>query len=150
MGAQTARDLAEHFGTLDRIQSADEATLMTVPGIGPTVAHGVFVFFQRSVNRRVIELCQRRGVQVIGTTVRRRGPLAGKTVVFTGGLESMTREDAEERARARGARTARSVSAETDLVVAGIDPGSKYAKARALGVRIIDEPQFQKLIEAHG
>jgi DNA ligase, NAD-dependent len=150
VGAQTARDLAEHFATLDRIQSADEATLMAVPGIGPTVAHDIVEFFQRSVNRRVIELCQRRGVQMIGTTVRRRGPLAGKTVVFTGGLESMTREDAEERARARGARTARSVSAETDLVVAGIDPGSKYAKARALGVRIIDEPQFQKLIEAHG
>ncbi len=150
VGAQTARDLAEHFGTLDRLQSADEAALMAVPGIGPAVARDVADFFRRAVNRRAIELCRRRGVQVIGTTVARRGPLAGKTVVFTGGLESMTRENAEERARASGARTARSVSAETDLVVAGTDPGSKYAKARALGVRILDEGQFQKLIGAHG
>ncbi len=150
VGAQTARDLAEHFATLDRLQSADEAALMAVSGIGATVAHDIVEFFRRSVNRRVIDSCQRRGVQVIGSTVTRRGPLAGKTVVFTGGLESMTREDAEERARAGGAQTARSVSAETDLVVAGADPGSKYAKARALGIRIIDESQFHKLIGAHG
>jgi DNA ligase (NAD+) len=70
-------------------------------------------------------------------------------VVFTGGLESMTREEAEERARASGARTAQSVSAATDLVVAGSEPGSKYAKARALGVRVVDEGQFQHLIGAY-
>ncbi len=150
VGTRTARDLAEHFGTLDRIQSADEAELMAVPGIGPTVARDVAAFFRRAVNRRVIESCRRRGVRMSRTSVTRRGPLAGKTVVFTGGLESMTREDAEERARARGALTARSVSAETDLVVAGTDPGSKYAKACALGVRVIDEGQFQRLIGAHG
>jgi DNA ligase (NAD+) len=71
-------------------------------------------------------------------------------VVFTGGLESMTREDAEEQARASGARTARSVSEATDLVVSGAAPGAKYAKARTLGVRIIDEREFQKLVGAHG
>lgn len=87
VGAQTARDLAEHFGTLERIESADEAALTAVSGIGPTVARDVAEFFGRAVNRRVIELCRRRGVQVIGSTVMRRGPLAGKTVVFTGGLE---------------------------------------------------------------
>jgi DNA ligase (NAD+) len=149
VGAQTARDLAECFGTLDRLQSAGEAALQSVSGVGPAVARDVVEFFQRSVNRRVIELCRRRGVQVIGSTVARRGALAGKTVVFTGGLASMTRDDAEERARKRGARTARSVSAETDLVIAGADPGSKYAKARALGIPVIDERQFQELV-AHG
>ncbi len=66
-------------------------------------------------------------------------------MVFTGGLESMTRDEAEELARARGARTARSVGAHTDLVVAGAEPGSKYEKARALGVRIIDERAFREL-----
>lgn len=149
VGAQTARDLAEHFGTLERVQSADEPALMTVPGIGPNVARDVAEFFRRSVNRRVIDSCRRRGLQVIELTATRRGPLAGKTVVFTGGLESMTREDAEERARASGARTARSVSTQTDLVVAGADPGSKYGKARALGIRIVDERQFEKLVGAH-
>ncbi|HEY5551422.1 MAG TPA: NAD-dependent DNA ligase LigA, partial [Opitutaceae bacterium] len=150
VGAQTARDLAEYFGTLDRIQSADETGLREVPGVGPTVAHDVAEFFRRSVNRRVIDLCLRRGVQVAGTAARRRGQLAGKTVVFTGGLESMTREEAEERARESGAQTARSVSAATDLVVAGAGPGSKYTKARDLGVRIITEREFQQLVGTHG
>ncbi|MBI2833315.1 MAG: NAD-dependent DNA ligase LigA [Acidobacteria bacterium] len=149
-GAQTARDLAEHFGTLGRLESADEAALRKVPGIGPAVARDVAAFFRRPVNCRVIELCRRRGVQVMGSTITPRGPLAGKTIVFTGGLESMTREEAEERARARGARTARSVSPETDLVVAGADPGSKYVKARALGIRIVDEGEFRKWVGTRG
>ena len=149
VGVQTARDLAEHFGTLDRVRAASEADLSAVPGIGPTVSREVAEFFRRSVNRRVIDSCLERGVQVLGGAAR-RGPLAGKTVVFTGGLESMTRDDAEEQARARGARTARSVSAATDLVIAGAAPGSKYEKARALGVRIIDEREFQKLVGTHG
>jgi DNA ligase (NAD+) len=75
--------------------------------------------------------------------------LAGKTVVFTGGLELMTREEAEERARASGAHTAKTVSRATDLVVAGHEPGSKYAKARALGVRVINEAEFQRFVEGH-
>jgi DNA ligase (NAD+) len=150
VGCQTARDLAAHFGTLDGIQSAGEAALRRAAGIGPAAAHDVTEFFRRAVNRRVIELCRHRGLQVSGSVVRERGALAGKTVVFTGGLASMTREDAEEQARTRGAQTARSVSAATDLLVAGAAPGSKFARARALGVRIIDEGQFQKLIAAHG
>jgi DNA ligase (NAD+) len=148
VGAQTARDLADHFGTLDRLQSADEASLAAAPGVGPAVARDVVEFFSRRFTRRVIELCRRRGVRIAASVPARRAPLVGKTVVFTGGLESMTREQAEERARASGARTARSVSAETDLVVAGSEPGSKYAKARSLGVRVIDERQFQRLIGA--
>jgi DNA ligase (NAD+) len=147
VGARTARDLAEHFRTLDRLQSADEKILETVAGIGPTVAHDVAAFFRDPGNRRVIEDCRRCGMQIVGPTARPRGPLAGKTIVFTGGLEAMTREAAEERARALGARTARSISAATDLVVAGAEPGSKYQKARALGIRTIGERQFRKLID---
>jgi DNA ligase (NAD+) len=148
VGAQTARDLAEHCRTLERVQSADEATLMAAPGIGPAVARDIVEFLCRPSNRRVIDSCRRRGVRAVGSTAGHRGPLAGKTVVFTGGLESMTREEAEERARSSGAHTARQVSAETDLVVAGIGPGSKFARARTLGVRTIDEGQFQRLIGA--
>ncbi|MGE5246130.1 MAG: NAD-dependent DNA ligase LigA [Betaproteobacteria bacterium] len=149
VGAQTARDLADHFGTLDRIRQADEATLTTVSGIGPAVAGDVADFFRRAVNRRVIASCRKRGVRITPAGVRRVGPLAGKTVVFTGRLESMTREEAEERARAGGARTSRSVGPDTDLVVAGAAPGSKYATARALGVRMIDEGEFDRLVGAH-
>ena len=146
VGVERARDLAGHFGNLERLQSADEKELMAVPGVGPNVAHDIAGFFRRSVNRRVIEWCRRRGVQVIESRVKHRGPLTGKIVVFTGGLELMTRNDAEARARASGARTARSVSASTDLVVAGADPGAKYAKARSLGIRIMDERQFRRLV----
>jgi DNA ligase (NAD+) len=122
---------------------------MAVRGVGPTAAREIAEFFRRAVTRRVIELCRRRGVRVTTSPRGGRGPLAGKTVVFTGGLDSMTREDAEEDARASGARTARLVSADTDLVVAGAHPGSKYAKARALGVPIIDERRFHRLIGSH-
>jgi DNA ligase (NAD+) len=149
VGARTARDLAEQFGTLERLESANEAELVAAPGIGPAAARDIVAFFRHASNRRVIESCRRLGVQVEGAAEQRRGLLAGKTVVFTGGLESMTREEAEERARANGARTTRSISSETDLVVAGSAPGSKYARARALGVRVIDEGQFQRLVRAH-
>ena len=149
VGAQTARELAEHFVTLERLQSADEAVLAAVPGVGPAVAQSAVRFFRQRFNRRVIETCQCHGVRVGRGTTSHRGPLAGKTVVFTGGLESMTREEAEERAQASGAHTARSVSRATDLVVAGHEPGSKYAKARALGVRVIDEREFEQLVHAH-
>ncbi len=123
--------------------------LRAAPEIGPAVARAVAEFFRRPFNRRVIDLCRRRGLRVATRGAPRPGPLAGKTVVFTGGLESMTREEAEARARASGAHTARTVSAGTDLVVAGREPGSKYARARALGVRVIDEGEFQHLVEAH-
>ncbi len=145
VGVQTARDLAEHFGSLDAIRSAGEAEIEKVSGVGPIVAHEVAEFFRQPGNLRAIDLCRRRGVALAEAAPRPRGPLAGKVVVFTGGLESMSREEAEELARARGARTARSVGAHTDLVVAGTEPGSKYDKARALGVRVIDERAFRKL-----
>jgi DNA ligase (NAD+) len=149
VGAQTARELAEHFGTLEQLQSAGEAALADVPGIGPAVARSVVSFFHERFNRGVIEMCQRHGVRVGGRAASHHGRLAGKTVVFTGGLESMTREEAEARARASGALTARAVSRATDLVVAGSEPGSKYAKARDLGVQVIGEAEFRRLVHGH-
>jgi DNA ligase (NAD+) len=148
VGAQTARDVAACFGTLERVRSADKQALTAIPGVGVIVARGIVEFFRQPLNRRVIDACLRRGVRVGGETVRARGPLAGRTVVFTGGLASMTREEAEARARALGARTARSVSRQTDLVVAGRDPGAKYARAQALGVRVVDEKGFRRLAES--
>lgn len=144
-GAQTAGDLAAQFGSLGAIRAASEAEIRSVPGIGPVVARDVADFFQQRANRRVIDLCLRRGVALTGAQRRGRGPLAGKVIVFTGGLDSMTREEAEDRAHACGARTARSVGPHTDLVVAGREPGSKWDRARALGVRIVDEGTFRKM-----
>jgi DNA ligase (NAD+) len=149
VGTETARDLAGHFGSLDRVQRASESDLAAISGIGPIVASQIAEFFRRPNNRRVIERCRQLGVQVVEETRPRGGALTGQTVVFTGALEAMTREEAEALARAEGARTARSVGAHTDLVVAGRDPGSKYDRARDLGVRIVDEKQFQRLVAWH-
>ena len=148
VGAQTARDLADHFGTLGAVQSAGRTALEAVPGVGPAVAREVFAFFRQPANRRVIARCLRGGVRPSESRVLRRGPLAGRLLVFTGALKSMPRETAEARARAAGARTAGSVSRRTDLVVAGPNAGAKLAKARELGVRVIDEREFRTLIAA--
>jgi DNA ligase (NAD+) len=148
VGAQTARDLSAHVGRLDALLAADEARLMEVPGVGASLAHDIAAFFRRPVNRRIVARCRRHGVQPASSSAMRRGPLAGKTVVFTGGLETMTREEAEERARALGARTAGSVTARTDIVVAGHAPGAKRDRARALGIRIFDEARFRRLLGA--
>jgi len=149
VGAQTARELAAHFDSLNAIAAADEAALRAVPGIGRTVARDIAAFFRHSANRRVIALCRERGLTVAAPRPRRRGVLTGQTVVFTGALQSMTREQAEDLARAAGARTAGSLSARTDLVVAGANPGAKFANATARGVRVIDEAQFIRLIGRH-
>lgn len=146
VGTETARDLASHFETLDRLMAADQATLMTVQGIGPTVAPAIAGFFGRSETRRIIDLLLKRGVTIAAPPRRKAGPLAGKTVVFTGGLESMSRLAAEELVRQRGGRASGSVSKTTDFVVAGSEPGSKLAKAQKLGVRILSEGEFLKLV----
>jgi DNA ligase (NAD+) len=148
VGAQTARDLAQHFGTLARIRAASIAALASAPGVGPAAARQIHAFFRQPATRRVIDRCRRLGLQPMETARPRRGALAGKTVAFTGALASLTREEAEELARAHGARTSRSVGVGTDLVVAGTDPGTKYARARDLGIRVLDERQFRTLLHA--
>jgi DNA ligase (NAD+) len=145
VGVQTARDLAAHFRTLERVRRTDDGALQDVAGIGPTLAHGIAEFFRRPATARVIDLCLRRGLAIAAPAARGGGPLSGKSIVFTGTLSSMTREQAEDLARAGGARPTGSVSSRTDLVVAGREPGSKHDRARALGVRIVGEDEFRRL-----
>ena len=145
VGPQTARDLAARFGSLDALMAAREDDLREVVGIGPAVASAVAGFFRRKAVRRIIDWCLCRGVEPRQAAAPGRGPFAGKTVVFTGGLESMTRAEAEARVRAGGGRTGGSVSSKTDLVVAGSDAGSKLDKARTLGVKIVDEKAFRRM-----
>jgi DNA ligase (NAD+) len=146
VGEQTARDLAEHFGSLEAIRRADEKRLMDVQGIGPSVAQSVAGFFRRPENRRVIDLCLRRGLKLIPPTPAGRGSLAGKTVVFTGTLGSLSREEAQRLVRQSGGRASESVSRGTDYVVVGKDPGSKSQQAGRLGIRALDEKQFLRLV----
>jgi len=152
VGEATAGDLAGHFGSLDALMAADEAQLLQVPDVGPVVAASVARFFAERHNREVIELLRAAGVQWPegkGRPAALRGPLAGATVVLTGTLPNMTREEASERIIAAGGKVTGTVSKKTSFVVAGAEAGSKLDKARSLGVRVIDEDGLLQLLGEH-
>ena len=147
VGEATAATLARHFGSLERIMNASEEELMEVPDVGPVVAQQIRAFFRQQHNREVIDKLKKAGVHwEEGAPEVGPKPLEGKTFVLTGALDSMTRDEAKERLEALGARVSSSVSRKTDFVVVGHDPGSKYDKARALGVPTLDEAAFLELL----
>jgi DNA ligase (NAD+) len=152
VGESTAKALARWFGSLDALAAADEASLMAVPDIGPIVAAHVVAFFAEPHNREVIARLRERGVHWPDQPPQRTldGPLAGQTVVLTGTLASMSREQAKERLEALGAKAAGSVSKKTTFVVAGAEAGSKLDKANALGIPVLDEDAFLDLLRQHG
>lgn len=146
VGEHVAQVLADHFGSLDRIQSASEEELSEVPEIGPVIAKSIADFFALPQNREVIEKLRRAGVNPQVRRVQTGTAVSGKTFVFTGGLEAFTREEAEEKVRQLGGRAASSVSKNTDYVVAGPGAGSKLQKARELGIPVLTEEEFIKMI----
>ncbi len=149
VGEATAVALAEHFGALEALMAADEERLRQVSDIGPVVAAAVRAFFQEPHNRDIIARLRAAGVRWPETAARPASArrLAGKTVVLTGTLESLSRERATASLRALGAKVAGSVSKKTDYVVAGRDAGSKLDKARELGVTVLDEAGLLALLE---
>ncbi|MDS4019873.1 MAG: NAD-dependent DNA ligase LigA [Candidatus Competibacter sp.] len=149
VGEATALALAAHFGTLETLMAADEERLRQVPDIGPVVAAALRAFFQEPHNREVIARLRAVGVRWPEATARWDSghPLAGKTFVMTGTLESLTRDEASDRLRALGAKVSGSVSKKTDYVVAGRDAGSKLDKARELGVAVLDQAGLLALLE---
>jgi len=146
VGEQTAKDLAAHFGTLARLRAATAAQLVEVDGIGEEVASAVVDFFASPRNRATLAALAAAGVVPQETTGATIGPLAGRTFVFTGGLTTMTRDEAKERVEALGARTAAGIGKKVTDVVAGADAGSKLEKAQKLGLRILDEAAFTALL----
>jgi DNA ligase (NAD+) len=147
IGVQTAQDLAEHFGSLDALMNASEAELDAVEQIGEKVAQSVYEFLHNERNVTVIEELLSAGVKPqLPKKAKAKGTLAGKTIVVTGTLEYFNRQQIEQAIRQAGAKASGSVSKKTDYVLAGENPGSKLDKARALGVEIIDEKQFMKMI----
>jgi DNA ligase (NAD+) len=147
VGEATAQALASHFGDLECLAEASEEELTEVPDVGPVVAAQIHAFFRQAHNREVIQ-----GLQAAGVTwppVDRRPTvkrlLAGKTLVITGTL-SRPRDEIKEALQAAGAKVTGSVSAKTDYLVAGQDPGSKLAKARELGVRVVTEEELAGLL----
>jgi DNA ligase (NAD+) len=150
VGEVTAKDLARHFGSLDALLEASVEELQETPDVGPIVAQSIAVFLGQAHNREVIEQLRAAGVHwkegKPERAARPQGPFAGKIVVLTGTLGSMTRDEAKERIEAAGGRITGSVSKKTDCVIAGEEAGSKLDKARELGIAVLDEEQFTKLL----
>jgi DNA ligase (NAD+) len=148
VGEQTAAILAGDFGSIDAIAAASEEDLRQSEGIGPEVAASVRLFFEQPANRGMIERLRGAGVVMAGAQrARGAGPLATKTFVLTGTLPTLTRDEAAALIVARGGKVSGSVSGKTDYVVAGDAAGSKLAKARELGISVLDEEGFRRLLE---
>jgi DNA ligase (NAD+) len=148
VGESTARDLARHFGGLDAIMDADAEQLLEVPDVGPVVAESIHIFFQQPHNREVVEQLRACGVHWDegAPAARAPKPLAGKTIVLTGTLPTLSRDEAKDLLEAAGAKVAGSVSKKTDYVIAGAEAGSKLDKARELGVAVLDEDGLRALL----
>ncbi|MCY3606384.1 MAG: NAD-dependent DNA ligase LigA [Gammaproteobacteria bacterium] len=149
VGRVTAASLARHFGSLEALRNADEEALQEVPDVGEIVARRVSEFFRRGDNLRVIADLKRHGVEWPDTEASpaaSTGPLRGKTLVITGTLEGMTRDEARERIVGAGGRVTASVSKKTNYLVAGANAGSKRDKAEKLGVEIIGQAQLLELL----
>ena len=146
VGEETAVRLADHFKHIHKLIDAPPEKLEEVQDIGPTVAQSICEFFQNVHNRHHIDELEKNGVIIKRPQTSSSQTLAGKTFVLTGTLESLTRDEAKEKIRARGGDVSGSVSKQTDYVVAGENPGSKKDRAEALGVRLLDERQFLQMI----
>ncbi len=147
VGSATARLLARHFAALEELASADLERLEHVEGIGPEMARSIHAWFADPRSRALLERLFAAGVEVVHPqrASRKGGALAGRTIVFTGTLERLSRAEAKRLAEDRGAHVASSVSKHTDFLVAGVNPGSKRTRAEELGVAILDEAQFLAL-----
>ena len=148
VGKNTAELLTEHFGNIDALMNASEEELAVIEGVGEVTARSVHEFFRNDDNRAMIEDFRAMGFRMGEIkAVSSDGRLAGKTFVFTGALEAMTRDEAGDRVKALGGHVSSSVSKKTDYVVAGDKAGSKLKKAESLDVRILTESEFYALLE---
>jgi DNA ligase (NAD+) len=146
VGAHVGRVLAERFRSLDRLAAAEATDLARGPGVGPAIAESVAKFFAERANRDVCRRLAAAGVSVTEHAPAVRGPLAGKTFVLTGALQTLTRDAAAARIRARGGRVTESVSRQTDYVVVGAEAGEKLGRARALHIPTLREDAFLALV----
>ena len=147
VGANTAGLLSSHYGSIEKLIAAAEDDLQRVEGIGPIVAHSVRAFFDDKSNLEILEKLKNSGVIFPETKViSKDGPLSGKTFVVTGTLSDLSRTEAQKEIEKLGGKVTSSVSKKTDYVVAGESPGSKLDKAQKLGVAVLNETEFLKLI----
>ena len=147
VGGTAAQVIASEVGSLERLQEMSAEELDAIESVGPVIARSIETFFRQSRNREVVEALRRAGVNTKAPPRLKGGRLEGKTFVLTGSLEGYTRPEATAAVEERGGKVASSVSRKTDYVVVGAEPGSKAEKARQLGVQILDEAAFRKLLE---
>ena len=147
IGSQSAQILAEHFGSLSILMTAGEEELAEIDQIGPTMAKSIYEYFRDFENRSVIDQLLTARVNPEQPKTRRSDKLAGKTIVVTGTLENLSRQQIKQAIRQAGGKSSSSVSKKTDFVLAGENPGSKLEKARKLGVEVIDEKQLMEMME---
>jgi len=146
VGVRASWILSVRFKSLDRIASVDIEQLEGINEVGPTMARSIFNFFRTKENKKVIEKLKRADVKMEEGTLVKGKNLDGKSFVITGSLEGFTREEIEESIRSYGGNASSSVSKNTDFLILGKEPGSKYEKAKKLGVKIIDEGEFRKML----
>jgi len=149
VGEHVARVIADHFGSLENIADASTEELEEVMEVGPIVAQSIHTFFRQPKNIELIERLREGGVEIEIEERAAGSPFDGKTFVLTGTLEHFKRDEAKKLIQRLGGRVASSVSKKTDYVVAGDDPGSKYDKAKKLGVKILSEEEFGDLVEPY-
>jgi DNA ligase (NAD+) len=147
VGEETAQDLAEYFGSIEKLKKASLEELQKIMDIGPVVAKSIYDFFREKRNLKFIEKLKKVGVKIVEEKKPKKQTLKGLTFVFTGGLESMTREEAKEKVRELGGDVSESVSKRVNYVVVGKEPGSKYEKAKKLGIKTIGEKEFLSMIK---
>jgi len=149
VGERTAQLLAAHLGSMNKLREASDEKLLQVEEVGPKIAEGVREFFSESANRKLIDHLAAVGVNMKDERAApKSSKFAGMTFVFTGTLAKRSREEAEALVTAHGGKAGSSVSKKTNYVVLGADPGSKFDKAKSLGVPILDEAQFEKLLSS--
>ncbi len=149
VGERTGQLLADRFSSLDELAEATEDQLFEVTEVGPKVAAAIAEFFSESANQKIIKKLDKAGVRpTVEKRVMKSQKFAGKSFVFTGSLANRSREEAGQLVMQHGAKVSGSVSKKTDFVVVGADPGSKYDKAKELGVPVLTEPEFEKLLRS--
>jgi DNA ligase (NAD+) len=151
VGGQSAEVLAGHFGSLDALMNAGQDQLEAIDQVGPVMAQSVYQYFHTPRHRMVIDDLLAAGVRPQAPVPKKRtGALQGKTVVVTGTLKGLSRQQAEQAIREAGGKVSGSVSKKTHYVLAGADPGSKLQKARELGIEVVDEEQFNQILAGKG
>jgi DNA ligase (NAD+) len=148
IGGETAELLAEHFTSLDELARASKEQLQEIPSIGPKIADSILAFFRQKQNQKIIDKLRKAGVKLEAEKAKRGDlPLAGLDFVITGILEAFPREEAESKIKELGGKAGSDVTRKTNYLVVGADPGSKLAKAQALGTKMLTEAEFLKLLK---